>query len=187
MAGPEENCRFADIGLGRSGWPDARSGRVTCARYRRANAFRRVARCLASSRDLGAPRPPRMPSPKRRNDDRGACLRQTQTVGSRADRRRAAESHREQNGYPSSWQVDAVADDEWTSQRDAAESLGVSMGRIAFLVQARTLTPVNGPTGRAGVSKSSVNALASQRRRTGPIRRAWTLVSDSVRSVVRGV
>lgn len=109
----------------------------------------------------------------------GATACQTVEV-TRADRR-------ERKGYPPSWEVPVVAPDGWMSQQDAAESLGVSMARVAWLIQAHVLVPVRTEDGKAGVSTASVAVLAQRRADTGLLGRARMLGGQVVRSVTRAL
>lgn len=80
-----------------------------------------------------------------------------------------------------------MAPDAWMSQRDAANSLDVSMARVAWLIQARVLVPALTADGRAGVSTASVADLVQQRADAGPLGRARMLGGQVVRSVTRAL
>lgn len=101
--------------------------------------------------------------------------------------RRAIE--REARGYPGALRrlAPTVGYDEWVSQFEAAELLGVSLARIGFLIQGGRLDPVHDGRGRAGVRRVTVDREKSRRAGAGPVKRLRILLGDVGRSLARGV
>ncbi len=83
--------------------------------------------------------------------------------------------------------IGADGDDEWVSQFEAAELLGVSMARIDFLVQGGRLEPVHDGRGRAGVRREAVDREESRRAGAGSVKRLRIFLGDVGRSLARGV
>lgn len=80
-----------------------------------------------------------------------------------------------------------VSAEEWTSQIDAAEALGVSVPRIGFLIAGQRLDAVHNAEGHAGVSAGSVAKERDRRANAGLLRRLWLLISDTGRALARGI
>lgn len=99
-------------------------------------------------------------------------------------RRRALE--RQQKGYPAALGFPSVPDQEWVGQLDAAERLGVSLVRLAFLIQSGQLEPVHNVARHAGVSRRSLERQERRRVGAGLARRAWIFAVDCVHSLARG-
>jgi len=96
---------------------------------------------------------------------------------------------RQDAGYPEPLRrrVPVVAPEEWASQFEAAETLGIGLFRIGALLSAGTLEPVHDRAGRAGVSRRSLERERTARSSAGPVRRAWLFVTDVLRSLARGI
>ena len=105
------------------------------------------------------------------------------------DRFRAKYRHRVRDpskGYPSvtrRWANSpvTVTDDQWLSQADAANELGISYGRTIWRLMNNHLTMAHNSQGHAGVSASSVKAEQSWRRKTPWSRRSLRPFGDMFR------
>lgn len=103
-------------------------------------------------------------------------------------RRQRKAVERQNRGYPAALRSARTVDDnDWISQFDAADRIGVSMARIGFLIQGGRLEPVHNAAGQAGVFKETVEREATRRDGTGPLKRAWFLLADLGRSLARGI
>jgi len=92
-------------------------------------------------------------------------------------RRRAIQ--RQDRGYPGGWHRLAVAvpDSEWVSQFDAAEALGINLGRVGLMIGAGVLQAAENPAKQAGVTLESVEREIEWRR-IAPLRsRVWRVIS----------
>lgn len=104
-------------------------------------------------------------------------------------RRRRKALDRQNRGYPGALggSVPVVGDEDWVSQFDAAERLGVGLGRIGLLIQGGRLNAVHDQRGRAGVDRPSVEREANKRAGASTLRRAWLLFADVGRGFARGI
>jgi hypothetical protein len=73
--------------------------------------------------------------------------------------------------------VEAI-DGDWVSQLQAAESLGVGIWRVGFLLANGHLSPANAPNGEAGVTVDSLKTEAEWRRHASVIRRMVRPLKD---------
>ena len=96
---------------------------------------------------------------------------------------------RESAGYPQPLAriVPTVPDSEFVSQTEAAPTLDVSLWRVGSLVYVKRLDPVHDTNGRAGVSRTSLQREFQRRKGAGCLRRAWMLLVDIGRALVRSV
>jgi hypothetical protein len=96
---------------------------------------------------------------------------------------------RQDAGYPEPLRRSAsvVAQEDWVSQFEAAEALRIGVFRVGALVSAGTLEPVHDATGRAGVSRQSLERECAARSTAGPVRRAGLFMKDLGRSLARGI
>jgi hypothetical protein len=96
---------------------------------------------------------------------------------------------RQDKGYPEPLRshTPTVDGEQWMSQFQAADALGVSMMRVGLLIQSGQLEPVHNPAGQAGVSTTSVKREQQRRHGAGPVRRLRLGVLDALRSLARGV
>lgn len=101
------------------------------------------------------------------------------------ERRRLSKKavERQNRGYPAAMRgrVRAVMDDEWVSQFDAADRLGVSMYRVGQLIANGTLQAAENPAGQAGVTSLSVAAEREWRRTASAASKLRRLLRDLVR------
>lgn len=107
----------------------------------------------------------------------------------REDRRKQKAVNRQDQGYPGELgkSVPVVSDDEWVSQFDAADQLGMGVGRVGLVISGRRLKPVHDQRGRAGVARESVEREAGRRSGASVLRRTWLLLADVGRGLVRGI
>ena len=80
-----------------------------------------------------------------------------------------------------------VADEDWMSQFDAADRLGIGLGRIGLVIAGGRLIPVHDSCGRAGVQRHSVECEAERREGAGEFRSACLLLADIGRSLLRSI
>ena len=106
---------------------------------------------------------------------------------SRAERRREKAIERQNRGYYAGPLAETVEDDQWVSQFDAAEILGISLLRVGFLIQGGRLEPVHNPSRQAGVSRQTVKRERQRRADAGALRRAWLFAADVARGLWRGL
>lgn len=109
-------------------------------------------------------------------------------VGDEGSRKQKA-VERQDRGYPGvlGQSVSVVDDDEWVSQFAAADRLGITVGRVGLIISGRRLTPVHDQRGRAGVTSESVQREAERRVGASVSRRAWLLLTDVGRGLLRGI
>jgi len=105
-----------------------------------------------------------------------------------ADRRQRSHERaiaRQDRGYRASWRRLAVAvpADDWVSQFDAAERLGVSVNRVGLRLYAGFLEPAENPVGQAGVTKRSLEHELEWRRTASRRARLWRVISYWLRSI----
>lgn len=96
---------------------------------------------------------------------------------------------RQAKGYPEPMRrsVRIVPSDEWASQMEAAERLGISVLRVGALVDAGTLEPVHDPAGQGGVSRQSLERESNARSGAGFLARLRYALLDAVRALARGI
>ncbi|MDP9403494.1 MAG: DNA-binding protein [Actinomycetota bacterium] len=88
---------------------------------------------------------------------------------------------RQNAGYPSPMgRVLSVPDEEWLSQFEAAERLGIGMFRVGVLIANGHLVAAENATGQAGVTGASVEREQHWRSSAGIVRRAGRLIRDVV-------
>lgn len=102
-----------------------------------------------------------------------------------AESRRKKAIERQDRGY--GLLAETVEDEQWVSQFDAADILGISLMRVGFLIQGGRLEPVHNPSGQAGVSRQTVERERQRRADAGALRRAWLFAADVARSLWRGL
>lgn len=104
-------------------------------------------------------------------------------------RRKQKAVQRQDQGYPGPLgrSVPVVTDHDWVSQFDAADRLGIGVGRIGLVIQGGRLDPVHDQRGRAGVSRESVEREATRRADASALRRAWLMLADVGRGLARGI
>ena len=103
-------------------------------------------------------------------------------------RRQRKAVERQNRGYPAALRSARTVDDnDWISQFDAADRVGVSMARIGFLIQGGRLEPVHNAAGQAGVFKKTVEREATRRDGASPLKRAWFLLADLGCSLAKGI
>jgi len=100
------------------------------------------------------------------------------------ERRRARAIARQDRGYPAGWNVRSIDDDEWMSQFDAADALGVSHLRLAFMIGARRIEPTHNSQNQAGVAAHSVRQERERRDATGFVGKSATAFADLSTSAV---
>jgi hypothetical protein len=110
---------------------------------------------------------------------------------SRADRLRRRIERKEAKGYTAAFghelNVPVVDGDQWVGQEEAAARLGVSGLRVGWLLSSGRLGMAHDIGGRAGVTRSSVEAEFRRRSGAGPFRRLCILGDDLLRGLVRGI
>jgi hypothetical protein len=121
--------------------------------------------------------------------DGGTDIRHPGPVRRHRDRRVKKTLERQDKGYPEPLRshTPTVDGEQWMSQFQAADALGVSMMRVGLLIQSGQLEPVHNPAGQAGVSTTSVKREQQRRHGAGPVRRLRLGVLDALRSLARGV
>lgn len=103
-------------------------------------------------------------------------------------RRHRKAIERQMGGYRVSLRsAPTVEDNEWVSQFDAADRMGVSMARVGFLIQGGRLEPAHNQAGEAGVRKPGVDREAARRSGAGHLRRGWLLLGDFGRSLAGSI
>ena len=104
-------------------------------------------------------------------------------------RRKQKAVERQDRGYPGPLgrSVPVVADHDWVSQFDAADRLGIGVGRIGLVIQGGRLDPVHDQQGRAGVSRESVEWEATRRADASALRRAFLVLADVGRGLAGGI
>jgi hypothetical protein len=103
-----------------------------------------------------------------------------------AERRRTKVIERQNRGY-AGLLAETVEDDQWVSQFDAADILGISLMRVGALIQGGRLKPVHNTPRQAGVSLQTVERERQRRADAGALRRAWLFAADVARSLLRGL
>lgn len=107
---------------------------------------------------------------------------------SEGTRRQRKAVGRQNRGYPAALRSARTVDDnDWISQFDAADRIGVSIVRVGFLIQGGRLEPVHNAAGQAGIFKETVEREATRRDGAGALKRAWFLLADAGRSLARGI
>ena len=94
---------------------------------------------------------------------------------------------KQDDGYPTGWEIGEVDSADWVGRLDAAEQLGVSAIRLGLWISIRRLVPAHNPAGQAGVTRRSIEAMRVTRLDAGPFRRFGQLLADLGRSFVRGM
>lgn len=95
-------------------------------------------------------------------------------------RRRPGRSWPRSNRGYALLKVDIVEDDAWSSQPEAARSLGITLIRVGMLIANRRLIPAENPAGQAGVTTASVQAEETWRANATKRAKLARLLKDTI-------